>query len=321
MRSMILLSMALMMCAGGGARAGLPEPEEQKIITNYWRHLVTVLETEKSKPIKPPKMEVRYPPPKHYPFAALSHLDADDLIRAAQEGAKYARKRNRSRPEEEVARRVRANMRVAFEYYPVLAVDDEDKKNLLLAMERETEDPVLRVYLIESAFGDVPRSQFATYMREVVKEYRDDVRSLLTRIITVAHEPAEVQMAAMEARYRQAYGLFQAILRRDPNVTHWEQETGETALPEMMRAEPPPFELEKSTRSVLQRRAGEFDRIVADISKNFQRRAPEALPVKRKGLEVIQRIVDVIPLQNPGAAQKLLDEYGALLEEKPAAAS
>ena len=320
-RAVLLILAAVWLFAGSGARGQAPGPEEQKIITNYWRHVLMLIQTQEAKPIRPPKMELRYPPPKHYPFAALSHLDADDLVRAAQEGAKYARKRNKRKPADEVARQVRANVRVAFEYYPVLAVSDKDKENLLRAMERETEDPVLRTYVLESAFGHVPQSQFAAYAQEVADEYHHEVSKLLTRIIMVAHEPPQVQVAAMEARYTQAYRAYQEILRRDPDVVHWEQETGKTATPEMMVAEAPPFDLQRSTRLVLKRRSAEFDRLIADISTNFERRAPEALPVKQKGYEIIQRIVETGPLQNPDRAQALLEEHAALAEEETPAAS
>ncbi len=322
MRRLVVLSVvAGWLFASGGAGAQVPRPDEQKIITNYWRHIQSLLETEWSKPIKPPRVEVRYPPPKHYPFSAFAHLNAADLITAAQEGAKYARKRNQNKPEEEVARLVRANVRTAFEYYPVLAVDDDDKKRMLTAMERETEDPILRVYLIDSAFGRTPRSQFASYMQEVVQEFSDDTREILSRIISVAHEPALVQTAAIEARYAQAYGAFQEILRRDPNVQRFEEETGTTATPQMLLGESP-FTLERSTQLVLQRRSGDFDRLIADMGTNLERRSAETLPVKRKVLEVIQRALDTVPLQNPDAARAMLEKHAALLEEgAPSAAS
>ncbi|HEX73484.1 MAG TPA: hypothetical protein ENN65_09240 [Candidatus Hydrogenedentes bacterium] len=224
-----------------GAPATMRSPQH-RIITNYWRHLNDILSAEAAKPPRDERrMNVRYPPPRSFPFDALQHLTCRDLLRAAHEGIREARRGDARRSSEEIDLQVAVNVATALEYYPLLAAYEEDLIPLFHHIENVATDPVMRVFLIRRCVAGVaPQSLFSLYLQEGVQRNRQECRRFLLKLATDPLENPAVQIAAMEVCYEFLHEEFCEALAKDVAAIEWAAARNVPVTPLILKAEDAP---------------------------------------------------------------------------------
>lgn len=224
-----------------GAPPTMRSPQ-QRIITNYWRHLNDILSAEAAKsPRDERRMNVRHPPPRGFPFDALQHLTCPDLLRAATEGIREARRGGAGKSPEEIDLQVAVNVATALEYYPLLAAYEEDLIPLFHLIENVATDPVMRIFLIRRCVaGFAPPSLFSLYLQDGVQRNRQECRRFLLKLATDPLENPAVQIAAMEVCYAFLYEEFCEVLAKDVAAIEWAAARNVPVTPLILKAEDGP---------------------------------------------------------------------------------
>ncbi len=280
---------------------------QHRVITNYWRHLNDILSAEAAKPQRDDRrMNVRHPPPRSFPFEALQHLTCRDLLRAAHEGIREARRASAGKPSAETDHQVEINVATALEYYPLLAANEEDFTPLLHHIENIATDPVMRVFLIRRCVpGLVPQSQLAIYLQEGVQRNRQEVQRLLLKLATDPTEYAAVQMAAMEVCYLFLYEEYRGVLAKDVAVIEWAAARNVPVTPRMLKAEDAP-EPASVTQVGLDRIGSYMQDFAAALVRLLEPGANRPPEVHEAVRTLARRMEQEFPLKDPSVLQTAL---------------
>lgn len=298
---------------GADAPATSGNAYEDHVIVSYWKHVSEILQREMDQIPQRPAGNLRYPPPRRFLFESLEHLQAEDLLRAAREGARAARRSMLNQPPDEVNREVETRIAMVLDFYPVLADDDEDRIRLLDVMSQSNEDAVLRAFLVKrSVPGLTNRSPLADYLQCRPSRELRETRDRLEKIGTdVAEQPA-VQVLAIEASFQWLVREYTTALEKDAGVVKFAKSAGIPITPALMLRDDHP---KPNTRT-----ATWIAQLTKDAEKMAQGYAAQWSPDRMRSLEVkravyrfIDRLCKEIPLENSAA-------MCALLEKAPEAA-
>lgn len=286
-----------------------PKMDKDQIITNYWKHVKTILSTEAARPKPKRNPSVRYPPPRSFPFDALKHLRAQDLIRAAKEGIHAARAELEGRPEAEVERQVEANIHLCLEYYPILVEDEEDLNSLMYLMEDAHADRVMRRFLLaRCAPGLVPSSLFASYLQENLIRRRYEHKRILSKITSGPYDYPDVQLVAMDAFYAVFYTDYVSTLERDKAIADFAQRMGKAVAPNLL-LEPECPDLLPETSLMLKRLNEGLMSFVRGLATHFKPGSHRSVAFQQKARALIVKIRDQFPLPEREAVQAILDAH------------
>jgi len=281
---------------------------EDHVIVSYWKHVSEILQQEMQQMPQRPAANLRYPPPRRFLFESLEHLRAEDLLRAAQEGMRAARRSMKDQSLDEVNREVEARIAMVLDFYPVLAADDEDRIRLLNVMSQSNEDPILRAFLVRRCMpGLADLSPLSDYLQ---KRPTREIDEMMERLVTIGTDIAEqpaVQIVAIEASYQWLVREYTAALEKDPGVVKYANSAGVPITPAIMsRDDHPRLNSRTSIRIVqLARKAKEMAQGYAAQWSPDRMRSPE---VKRTVYRFIERICAEIPFEDSAAICDLLDK-------------
>jgi hypothetical protein len=231
------------------------------------------------------------------PFLALS---AGELREAAQQAAVEARSQN-----PEAALQAFENIALCLEYYPVSAQEEESLLELFAQTEQPMLDPWYRLYLVQRLVpGLVPASLFGDYLQEGARKDYYNLRTRLGRLSNNPREDAEIRAAAMEAFYLLLWNRLGEILAEVPALRQHQQPDGRVD-PGLLKVS----NIRLDTRSA--RGLAQSQQDFVNAAKVYARAFnPPGQPesVETKARELLQRIVDNVPLPNPEEVRALIPE-------------
>lgn len=303
------------------ARPALLPPGQTEKIPNFFLYLKEKVGQDFDKP-----MRVRRKPNENltkvqdYAFDAIEGLTTKDLIRAAREGAREARRRMAGQPEEKIERQVEENIRLAVEYYPLVAVDADALKNLYYIMEDNSAEFAFRKILFTQAQpGRGHDSLFAQFWQESLRRDPEEVIKVYTRVIKDTQEPALFRQLSVENLFDVYMDDLTEFLNRDAKAAEFQRANKRPLSPKDLKGENPFIPSDRMNPGIKER----ADRMV-DYAGSLQEflRAASATPqpVRDTMLAVLKRIVDEVPLTDPSAVQKFIDAAApapAAAEQKP----
>lgn len=290
----------------------LPQPKgTQEIITNYYAHIIAKLREAARKDTLPVGGDSRYNPPKQFAFEAIQHLNAAHLRRAAIEGARDARKRLEGQAKAEVDRQVEANVLVALQYYPLLAESQDDIDQLLFIIQDPTKDAVMRKVLLErSAPGIVPPSLLGDWLQYNFALRPGAVAEVLGKLIQSTQEHADIQMLAMDILYQMRWNELERLLASDSNVRRHIEESGMPyTLASIKRGER--IALSDAVAPQFKGLLGSYVNMAQMFAQLLEERMGRPEPVRKHAVEMIQKILREVPLEDPAPVQALLWEQPA----------
>ncbi|MFP4502540.1 MAG: hypothetical protein ACLFTT_16210 [Candidatus Hydrogenedentota bacterium] len=306
-----LASVFLAVLAAGVAQPTADEGQDKKVIVNYWTHIQKILESEdvraNRRTMRPSgEVLVRV----SYPFDHLMHLKPKHLLRAAHEGVDAARTAAWGRSPEAAHRQAYENVAMALEYYPLLAGNDQDVLDLLYAMARRANDPVLRTFLVNrTVSGLAPDSLFARYLRdEVTAMAPQKFRNYLYKPATAPDEDPMVQMAAIRALYRYDYAYQGRVLMLAPEFQVYARR--HDLLPEpAMLLRPGAPEPSGDTARMMSTLETRWLDTAQDLAKHLEPERGRPAAVRALVRETLGRIRQEAPLEEPAAIDDLLAQY------------
>lgn len=287
-------------------------PNRPPLITDYWQHLTQLLTSGTSRAQwDQPAAAPRRPPQREFTFNALNHLKAQDLLRAAREGVRYAQLAGGDEPAGALERRIEENVQTALEFYPLFVEQERDYDRLLYLIARDTEESAFRLYLIRRCTpGLAHKSLFSDYFIEESRRNRDKLFKTLFTVLDRLFENPEVLEATTGALYQITCGDYVEAFQRDPNVIAKTKETGKPVLPISLLAPDAPA-LTAETRAALDKLEWPIREYTNILLKNIHpdvQRPPQVILMTR---EFLQRIHDELPIS-------FRDEIRIVLEVIPA---
>ena len=309
---MTMFRIAILLLFLGSATAQTNPAARPPLITDYWQHLNQLLTTGTSREQWRPSTTVsRRPPQRAYRFDALNHLKAQDLLRAAREGVRYAQLAGRDEPVDALERRIEENVQTALEYYPLFVNQDRDYDRLLYLIARESEEPAFRLFLIRRcAPGLANPSLFSDYFIEEGRRNRDKLRKTLLTVADRLFEYPDVLEATMGALYEITCGEYIAAFQSDPNVIALTKERGQPVAPvSLLSSEAPVISAE--TKAELDRLEWPVREYMDVLSKNIHPDIQRSSEVKLMTRRFLERMHEEIPVS-------FRDEIRIILEVLPA---
>lgn len=306
-----LASVFLAVLAAGLAQPTVAGNQDKKIIVNYWTHIQKILESEDvraSRRTMRPSGEVLVRVT--YPFDHLMHLKPKHLLRAAHEGVDAARTAAWGRSPEAAQRQAYENVAMALEYYPLLAGNEQDVLDLLYAMSRHANDPVLRTFLVNrTVSGLAPDSLFARYLRdEVATMAPEKFRDYLYKPATAPQEDPMVQMAAIRALYRYDYAYQGRVLMRAPEFQVYVRRNDLLPDPAMLLRPDAP-EPSGDTARMMSTLETRWIDTAKDLAKHLDPERNRPAAVRSLVRETIGRIRQEAPIEDPAAIDGILAQY------------
>jgi hypothetical protein len=283
-------------------------PQDRTPITNYWRHILEIMDEQKVREEQLRGTEnMINPPPKEYPFDAFAHLSARDLMRAVQEGIDAAKRENFRKPEAVVDQAIQQNILTALEYYPIVARDRNDFNPLMYALENSLENKSLRLFLIRRLTpGTVARSLFTDYLQERVAEDPGEVRRALGKITQRPSEDAAVFQAAMETLYSMYKNDLEGQLQQIEPVAAL---ATDQTLTQALLAEGAMKSLPDDARIKVAQLGVVFNDLVKRMEAIIDPFAGFPPANRLAARSVLERIYNEIPLENRAQIRAVLDQY------------
>ncbi|MCC6144448.1 MAG: hypothetical protein IT368_11640 [Candidatus Hydrogenedentes bacterium] len=308
------IAMLLIMAASGAMAQD--RPQDRQPITNYWRHILDVIDEQKARQEQLEGTEnMVNPPPREYVFDAFAHLSTHDLMRAVKEGIEAAQRETFRKPDAVVKQAIQQNILSALEYYPIVAQDRKDFNPLLYAIENSLDHPQLRLFIIRRLVpGETAPSLFTTYLQQQVAEDPGEIRGALGKITQRPSEDPEVFLAATDALFAIYKDEYQARLNQIEAVhaLAGDQPPALALLQDgAMNGLPDEAKIKVAEQGVAFNDL--VDRMKA-ILDPFAGYPPGNRIAARK---VLERIYNEIPLENRSQIKATLDQYPEEELKKP----
>jgi hypothetical protein len=229
--------------------SGIPiTPEQKSYIRNFYRHLRLLSDNLERRKDLEKQANVSPVPnaPKTYPFDHFSHLAAEDIVKAARQGAEEAREIYAGKSPEEIFRAARANAAFCYEFFPIVYKQPDDVSLVFYEIEDSQRDPAIRTYLIEQCVpGLASKSLFGDFFQEHAQRNRSELQRVLNKILQNYVEPARVREAAVQALYLCTYQQALEVLRDEVPLLQASIKAGQSLTPRFL-AEHPEIGLSKN---------------------------------------------------------------------------
>lgn len=241
--------------------------------------------------------------PLHRAYEAFS---TDELRRAVTQGMEEARTVYHYRPQVESDQKALENVRVALDFYPMVARTEGDLTIFFEQIENQDLDPVYREFLIRRLVpGLAPRSLFGDYLQTGVARHLAELDSRLGRLAYLPTDIAAVQLASMEAYLRLHQTALLELLRRDASLASYFPGDA-TPAPAILQEQA----VQSAARRVLRQKERDFNNTAKIIGRHLEPGSTSPDLVREKARQLIQEMLDE-SLVKPGDFQGLLAEADA----------